>query len=98
LWASGIHSWDDADRFEKRFCRVSARLKHKLDDYYQQFLLTHHFHKYEFRKNHRFAGVLCGCAFSKGHQPRGSKYESGKVGIEEPRLARENFNPFLANR
>src|SRR3989442_11294313 len=33
LWANGIHSWDDADRFEKRFGRVSARLQHKLDDY-----------------------------------------------------------------
>jgi uncharacterized protein YprB with RNaseH-like and TPR domain/predicted nuclease with RNAse H fold len=33
LWASGIHNWDDADRFEKRFGYVSARLQHKLDDY-----------------------------------------------------------------
>jgi len=33
LWASGIHDWDDADRFEKRFGRVGVRLQHKLDDY-----------------------------------------------------------------
>ena len=33
LWASGIHDWDDADRFEKRFGRVGARLQQKLDDY-----------------------------------------------------------------
>jgi uncharacterized protein YprB with RNaseH-like and TPR domain/predicted nuclease with RNAse H fold len=33
LWASGIHDWDDADRFEKRFGRVSTRLQQKLDDY-----------------------------------------------------------------
>src|ERR1017187_5278568 len=33
LWASGIHSWDDADRFEKRFGHVSTRLQRKLDDY-----------------------------------------------------------------
>jgi uncharacterized protein YprB with RNaseH-like and TPR domain/predicted nuclease with RNAse H fold len=33
LWANGIHSWDDADRFEKRFGRVGARLQRKLDDY-----------------------------------------------------------------
>jgi len=33
LWANGIHNWDDADRFEKRFGHVSARLQHKLDDY-----------------------------------------------------------------
>jgi uncharacterized protein YprB with RNaseH-like and TPR domain/predicted nuclease with RNAse H fold len=33
LWASGIHSWDDADRFEKRFGHVSTRLQQKLDDY-----------------------------------------------------------------
>jgi uncharacterized protein YprB with RNaseH-like and TPR domain/predicted nuclease with RNAse H fold len=33
LWASGIQSWDDADRFEKRFGHVSARLQRKLDDY-----------------------------------------------------------------
>jgi uncharacterized protein YprB with RNaseH-like and TPR domain/predicted nuclease with RNAse H fold len=33
LWANGIHDWDDADRFEKRFGRVGARLQCKLDDY-----------------------------------------------------------------
>jgi len=33
LWASGIHTWDDADRFEKRFGRVSIRLQQKLDEY-----------------------------------------------------------------
>ena len=33
LWASGILSWDDAARFEKRFGRVGARLQRKLDDY-----------------------------------------------------------------
>ena len=33
LWASGIHCWDDADRFEKRFGRVSVGLQRKLDDY-----------------------------------------------------------------
>src|SRR5216684_852415 len=33
LWASGIQSWDDADRFEKRFGHVSTRLQRKLDDY-----------------------------------------------------------------
>src|SRR2546425_9799170 len=33
LWASGICSWDDADRFEKRFGRVRLRLQKKLDDY-----------------------------------------------------------------
>jgi uncharacterized protein YprB with RNaseH-like and TPR domain/predicted nuclease with RNAse H fold len=33
LWANGIHDWDDADRFEKRFGRVGARLQRKLDDY-----------------------------------------------------------------
>ena len=33
LWASGIHSWDDSDRFEKRFGHVSVRLQHKLDEY-----------------------------------------------------------------
>ena len=33
LWANGIHDWDDADLFEKRFGRVGARLQHKLDDY-----------------------------------------------------------------
>src|SRR6266550_4239943 len=33
LWANGIQSWDDADRFEKRFGHVSTRLQRKLDDY-----------------------------------------------------------------
>ena len=33
LWAHGIHSWDDADRFEKRFGAVGARLQKKLDEY-----------------------------------------------------------------
>src|SRR5712692_628781 len=33
LWEHGIHSWDDADRFEKRFGAVGARLQQKLDEY-----------------------------------------------------------------
>ncbi len=33
LWENGIHSWDDADRFEKRFGAVGARLQKKLDEY-----------------------------------------------------------------
>jgi uncharacterized protein YprB with RNaseH-like and TPR domain/predicted nuclease with RNAse H fold len=33
LWNHGIHSWDDADRFEKRFGAVGARLQSKLDEY-----------------------------------------------------------------
>ena len=33
LWAGGVQSWDDADRFEKRFGHVSTRLQRKLDDY-----------------------------------------------------------------
>jgi uncharacterized protein YprB with RNaseH-like and TPR domain/predicted nuclease with RNAse H fold len=33
LWEHGIHSWDDADRFDKRFGRVGARLQKKLDEY-----------------------------------------------------------------
>ncbi len=33
LWEHGIHSWDDADRFEKRFGAVGARLQKKLDKY-----------------------------------------------------------------
>src|SRR5216684_2965313 len=33
LWRGGIHNWDDADRFEKRFGVVGARLKQKLDGY-----------------------------------------------------------------
>ncbi len=33
LWKGGIHTWDDADRFDKRFGLVGARLQHKLDEY-----------------------------------------------------------------
>jgi uncharacterized protein YprB with RNaseH-like and TPR domain/predicted nuclease with RNAse H fold len=33
LWEGGIRSWDDADRFEKRFGLVGARLQRKLDEY-----------------------------------------------------------------
>jgi uncharacterized protein YprB with RNaseH-like and TPR domain/predicted nuclease with RNAse H fold len=33
LWKHGIRSWDDADRFEKRFGAGGARLHHKLDEY-----------------------------------------------------------------
>jgi uncharacterized protein YprB with RNaseH-like and TPR domain/predicted nuclease with RNAse H fold len=33
LWKHGIHTWDDADRFEKRFGAVGARLNQKLDEY-----------------------------------------------------------------
>lgn len=33
LWEHGIRSWDDADRFEKRFGAVGARLQKKLDEY-----------------------------------------------------------------
>lgn len=33
LWRHGIRNWDDADRFEKRFGAVGARLHHKLDEY-----------------------------------------------------------------
>jgi len=33
LWKGGIHSWDDADLFEKRFGVVGARLQKKLDEY-----------------------------------------------------------------
>jgi uncharacterized protein YprB with RNaseH-like and TPR domain/predicted nuclease with RNAse H fold len=33
LWQHGIHSWDDAARFEKRFGAVGARLHQKLDEY-----------------------------------------------------------------
>ncbi len=33
LWQHGIHCWDDADRFEKRFGAVGARLHEKLDEY-----------------------------------------------------------------
>lgn len=33
LWEHGIRSWDDADRFEKRFGATGARLQHKLDEH-----------------------------------------------------------------
>jgi uncharacterized protein YprB with RNaseH-like and TPR domain/predicted nuclease with RNAse H fold len=33
LWEHGIRNWDDAERFEKRFGHVGARLQHKLDEY-----------------------------------------------------------------
>jgi uncharacterized protein YprB with RNaseH-like and TPR domain/predicted nuclease with RNAse H fold len=33
LWGHGIRSWDDADRFEKRFGSVGSRLQQKLDEY-----------------------------------------------------------------
>jgi uncharacterized protein YprB with RNaseH-like and TPR domain/predicted nuclease with RNAse H fold len=33
LWRHGIRSWDDADKFEKRFGAVGARLHQKLDEY-----------------------------------------------------------------
>jgi uncharacterized protein YprB with RNaseH-like and TPR domain/predicted nuclease with RNAse H fold len=33
LWQHGIRSWDDADRFDKRFGAVGARLHQKLDEY-----------------------------------------------------------------
>ena len=33
LWKGGIHNWDDADLFEKRFGLVGARLQMKLDEY-----------------------------------------------------------------
>jgi uncharacterized protein YprB with RNaseH-like and TPR domain/predicted nuclease with RNAse H fold len=33
LWEQGIHDWDDADRFEKRFGHVSINLQKKLDEY-----------------------------------------------------------------
>lgn len=33
LWENGIHNWDDADCFEKRFGRLGTRLQRKLDDY-----------------------------------------------------------------
>lgn len=33
LWEHGIQSWDDADRFEKRFGALGARLQRKLDEY-----------------------------------------------------------------
>ena len=33
MWQRGIRNWDDADRFEKRFGVLGARLQQKLDDY-----------------------------------------------------------------
>ena len=33
LWKGGIHNWDDADRFEKRFGLVGARIQKRLDEY-----------------------------------------------------------------
>lgn len=33
LWQHGIQSWDDADRFEKRFGFAGSRLQRKLDEY-----------------------------------------------------------------
>jgi RNase H-like protein len=33
LWEHGIRSWDDAERFEKRFGLLGARLQKKLDEY-----------------------------------------------------------------
>jgi uncharacterized protein YprB with RNaseH-like and TPR domain/predicted nuclease with RNAse H fold len=33
LWKHGIRSWDDANRFEKRFGHLSRRLQRKLDEY-----------------------------------------------------------------
>jgi uncharacterized protein YprB with RNaseH-like and TPR domain/predicted nuclease with RNAse H fold len=33
LWKHGVHNWDDAARFEKRFGAVGARLHQKLDEY-----------------------------------------------------------------
>ncbi len=33
LWSHGIQSWDDADRFEKRFGFAGPRLQQKLDEY-----------------------------------------------------------------
>jgi len=33
LWEHGIHSWDDADRFEKQFGAVGPRLHQILDEY-----------------------------------------------------------------
>jgi uncharacterized protein YprB with RNaseH-like and TPR domain/predicted nuclease with RNAse H fold len=33
LWENGIESWDDADRFEKRFGFAGIRLQEKLDHY-----------------------------------------------------------------
>jgi len=36
MWLNGIRSWDDADRFEKRFGVLGARLQQRLDDYIPQ--------------------------------------------------------------
>jgi len=33
LWEHGIHCWDDADRFEKRFGFAGVKLQKKLDEY-----------------------------------------------------------------
>ncbi len=33
MWVGGIQSWDDADRFEKRFGVVGPRLQQRLDEY-----------------------------------------------------------------
>jgi uncharacterized protein YprB with RNaseH-like and TPR domain/predicted nuclease with RNAse H fold len=33
LWKGGIRTWDDADRFEKRFGLLRARLQGRLDEY-----------------------------------------------------------------
>jgi hypothetical protein len=33
LWERGIQSWDDANRFERCFGVVGARLQKKLDEY-----------------------------------------------------------------
>src|ERR1700722_23122 len=33
LWQHGIHTWDDAARFEKRFGAVGVRLQQKLEEY-----------------------------------------------------------------
>jgi uncharacterized protein YprB with RNaseH-like and TPR domain/predicted nuclease with RNAse H fold len=33
LWGHGVQTWDDADKFEKRFGAVGARLQQKLDRY-----------------------------------------------------------------
>ncbi|MGB8535721.1 MAG: ribonuclease H-like domain-containing protein [Acidobacteriaceae bacterium] len=36
MWLNGIRSWDDADRFEKRFGVLGARLQQRLDEYIPQ--------------------------------------------------------------
>lgn len=36
LWEHGIQSWDDADRFEKRFGFAGVKLQKKLDEYIPQ--------------------------------------------------------------